>query len=140
MLFKSSTFSNDPYTIARNNKFVSVNASLEIDLTGQCASETVGNLQWSGTGGSLRRYRRADVPGREIHHCNAFHLSATDADGKEVLHSKIVPSCAGRRGHTSRNDTDYVVTEYGIAWLRGLNIRERLRPWSKLPTRTSGTG
>ena len=51
VLFKSSTFSNDPYTIARNNKFVSVNASLEIDLTGQCASETVGNLQWSGTGG-----------------------------------------------------------------------------------------
>lgn len=62
VLFKSSTFSNDPYTIARNNKFVSVNASLEIDLTGQCASETVGNLQWSAPEGSLRRYRARRCP------------------------------------------------------------------------------
>ena len=51
VLFKSCTFTNDPYTIGRNNKFVSVNATLEIDLTGQCASETVGYDQWSGTGG-----------------------------------------------------------------------------------------
>ena len=94
VLFKSSTFSNDPYTIARNNKFVSVNASLEIDLTGQCASETVGNLQWSGTGGSLRRYRARRCPRAEIHHAMHSTYSATDADGKEVLHSKIVPFLA----------------------------------------------
>ena len=53
--------------------------------------------------------------------------TTTDENGKEVLHSKIVPFLArGAAVTTSRNDTDYVVTEYGIAWLRGLNIRQRV--------------
>ena len=90
VLFKSSTFSNDPYTIARNNKFVSVNASLEIDLTGQCASETVGNLQWSGTGGQSETVQGAQMsPGGKSIIAMHSTYSATDADGKEVLHSKI---------------------------------------------------
>ena len=112
VLFKSSTFSNDPYTIARNNKFVSVNASLEIDLTGQCASETVGNLQWSGTGGQSETVQGAQMsPGGKSIIAMHSTYSATDADGKEVLHSKIVPFLArGAAVTTSRNDTDYVVT------------------------------
>ena len=120
VLFKSSTFSNDPYTIARNNKFVSVNASLEIDLTGQCASETVGNLQWSGTGGQSETVQGAQMsPGGKSIIAMHSTYSATDADGKEVLHSKIVPFLArGAAVTTSRNDYDYVFTEYGIAWLR----------------------
>ena len=134
VLFKSSTFSNDPYTIARNNKFVSVNASLEIDLTGQCASETVGNLQWSGTGGQSETVQGAQMsPGGKSIIAMHSTYSATDADGKEVLHSKIVPFLArGAAVTTSRNDTDYVVTEYGIAWLRGLNIRERVEALVKM--------
>lgn len=134
VLFKSSTFSNDPYTIARNNKFVSVNASLEIDLTGQCASETVGNLQWSGTGGQSETVQGAQMsPGGKSIIAMHSTYSATDADGKEVLHSKIVPFLArGAAVTTSRNDTDYVVTEYGIAWLRGLNIRERVEAQVKI--------
>lgn len=59
----------------------------------------------------------------------AMHSTYTTrtADGKETLHSKIVPFLArGAAVTTSRNDTDYVVTEYGIAWLRGLNIRQRV--------------
>ncbi len=128
VLFKSSTFSNDPYTISKNNKFVSINASLEIDLTGQCASETVGNLQWSGTGGQSETVQGSQMSpgGKSI---IAMHSTYTtrDADGKEILHSKIVPFLArGAAVTTSRNDTDYVVTEYGIAWLRGLNIRQRV--------------
>ena len=128
VLFKSSTFSNDPYTIGRNNKFVSINASLEIDLTGQCASETVGNLQWSGTGGQSETVQGAQLSpgGKSI---IAMHSTYTtkDADGKPVLHSKIVPFLApGAAVTTSRNDTDYVVTEYGVAWLRGLNIKQRV--------------
>ena len=100
VLFKSSTFSNDPYTIARNNKFVSVNASLEIDLTGQCASETVGNLQWSGTGGQSETVQGADVPGREIHHCNAFHLFGHRCRRQRGAALKNCPlPGAGRRGH-----------------------------------------
>ena len=134
VLFKSSTFSNDPYTIARNNKFVSVNASLEIDLTGQCASETVGNLQWSGTGGQSETVQGAQMsPGGKSIIAMHSTYSATDADGKEVLHSKIVPFLArGAAVTTSRNDTDYVVTEYGIAGLRGLNIRERVEALVKI--------
>ena len=134
VLFKSSTFSNDPYTIARNNKFVSVNASLEIDLTGQCASETVGNLQWSGTGGQSETVQGAQMsPGGKSIIAMHSTYSATDADSKEVLHSKIVPFLArGAAVTTSRNDTDYVVTEYGIAWLRGLNIRERVEALVKI--------
>ena len=134
VLFKSSTFSNDPYTIARNNKFVSVNASLEIDLTGQCASETVGNLQWSGTGGQSETVQGAQMsPGGKSIIAMHSTYSATDSDGKEVLHSKIVAFLArGAAVTTSRNDTDYVVTEYGIAWLRGLNIRERVEALVKI--------
>ena len=124
VLFKSSTFSNDPYTIARNNKFVSV----------QCASETVGNLQWSGTGGQSETVQGAQMsPGGKSIIAMHSTYSATDADGKEVLHSKIVPFLArGAAVTTSRNDTDYVVTEYGIAWLRGLNIRERVEALVKI--------
>lgn len=101
VLFKSSTFSNDPYTIARNNKFVSVNASLEIDLTGQCASETVGNLQWSGTGGQSETVQGAQMsPGREIHHCNAFHLFGHRCRRQRGAALKNCPlPGAGRRGH-----------------------------------------
>lgn len=128
ILFKSCTFTNDPYTISRNNKFVSINATLEIDLTGQCASETVGNLQWSGTGGQSETVQGAQMSkgGKSI---LAMHSTYTtrDEQGKKHIHSKIVPFLAkGAAVTTSRNDVDYVVTEYGIAWLRGLNIRERV--------------
>ena len=127
VLFKSCTFTNDPYTIGKNNKFVSVNASLEIDLTGQCASETVGYHQWSGTGGQSETVQGSQMSkgGKSI---IAMHSTYTtkDEDGKEVLHSKIVPFLhEGAAVTTSRNDTDYVVTEYGIAWLRGKNVAER---------------
>ena len=127
VLFKSCTFTNDPYTIGKNNKFVSVNASLEIDLTGQCASETVGYHQWSGTGGQSETVQGSQMSkgGKSI---IAMHSTYTtkDENGKEVLHSKIVPFLhEGAAVTTSRNDTDYVVTEYGIAWLRGKNVAER---------------
>lgn len=128
VLFKSCTFTNDPYTIGKNNKFVSVNASLEIDLTGQCASETVGHAQWSGTGGQSETVQGAQMSpgGKSI---IAMHSTYTtkDENGKETLHSKIVPFLQqGAAVTTSRNDTDYVVTEYGIAWLRGANVSQRV--------------
>lgn len=128
VLFKSCTFTNDPYTIGKNNKFVSINATLEVDLTGQCASETVGHTQWSGTGGQSETVQGSQMSpgGKSI---IAMHSTYTtkDENGKEVLHSKIVPFLAqGAAVTTSRNDTDYVVTEYGIAWLRGLNVKQRV--------------
>lgn len=134
VLFKSCTFSNDPYTIGRNNKFVSINASLEIDLTGQCASETVGNLQFSGSGGQAETVQGSQMSpgGKSI---IAMHSTYTvkGADGRPELRSKIVPFLArGAAVTTSRNDVDYVVTEYGVAWLRGLNIRRRVEALSAI--------
>ena len=127
VLFKSCTFTNDPYTIGRNNKFVSINATLEIDLTGQCASETVGYHQWSGTGGQSETVQGSQMsPGGKSIIATHSTYSTVNEDGKEVLHSKIVPFLhEGAAVTTSRNDVDYVVTEYGIAWLRGRNIAER---------------
>ncbi len=124
VLFKSCTFTNDPYTIGKNNKFVSINATLEVDLTGQCASETVGHTQFSGTGGQAETVQGAQMSpgGKSI---IAMHSSYVSKDG--VRHSKIVPFLAqGAVVSTSRNDVDYVVTEYGIAWLRGLNVKRRV--------------
>lgn len=127
VLFKSCTYTNDPYTIGLNNKFVSINATLEIDLTGQAASETVGNLQFSGTGGQSETVMGAQRSkgGKSILAMHSTY-STKDESGNEVLHSKIVPFLApGAAVTTSRNDVDYVVTEYGVAWLRGRNIAER---------------
>ena len=130
VLFKSSSYSNDPYTIGRNNKFVSINATLEMDLTGQAASESVGPVQFSGSGGQAETIQGAQMSpgGKSI---LAMHSTYTDRDGK--LHSKIVPMLTpGAAVTTSRNDVDYVVTEYGIAWLRGLTIAERVQALTKI--------
>lgn len=128
VIFKAATYSNDPYTIGKNNKFVSINATLAIDLTGQCASESIGNTQFSGSGGQAETVQGAQMSpgGKSI---IAMHSTYTtkDENGNEVLHSKIVPM--HERGTvitTSRNDVDYVVTEYGIAWLRGANVSQRV--------------
>lgn len=129
VMFKSSTFSNDPYTIGRNNKFVSINATLEVDLTGQCASETVGNLQFSGSGGQAETVQGSQMSpgGKSILAMHSTYLAKLP-DGTTQLRSKIVPFLApGAAVTTSRNDADYIVTEYGVAWLRGLNIRQRVK-------------
>lgn len=130
VLFKSSTYSNDPYTIGKNNKFVSINATLEMDLTGQAASESVGPVQFSGSGGQAETVQGSQMSlgGKSI---LAMHSTFTDKEGK--LHSKIVPMLTpGAAVTTSRNDVDYVVTEYGIAWLRGLTIAERVQALTKI--------
>lgn len=134
VLFKSCTFTNDPYTIGKNNKFVSINATLEIDLTGQCASETVGYHQWSGTGGQSETVQGSQMsPGGKSIIAMHSTYSTVDENGNEVLHSKIVPFLhEGAAVTTSRNDVDYVVTEYGIAWLRGLNVAERVEALIKI--------
>ena len=129
VLFKSCTYTNDPYTIGQNNKFVSINSALEIDLYGQAAAETAAGLPWSGTGGHSETVQGAQMSkgGKSI---LAMYSTYTkkDADGKETMYSKIVPYLARNSAvTTSRNDVDYVVTEYGVAWLRALTIGERVK-------------
>ncbi len=130
VLFKSSTYSNDPYTIGRNNKFVSINATLEMDLTGQAASESVGPVQFSGSGGQAETIQGAQMSppaASPFLPCTPLTRIGT------VAPFKIVPMLTpGAAVTTSRNDVDYVVTEYGIARLRGLTIAERVQALTKI--------
>ena len=120
---------NDPYVIAQNDNQISINTSLEVDLTGQCASESIGSRQFSGTGGQSDTAIGAQMSknGRSV---IALYSTATvkgpDGERREV--SKIVPQLqSGAAVSLSRNDVDLVITEYGVADLRGASIRERVR-------------
>jgi acyl-CoA hydrolase len=113
-------YTNDPRIIGKNKRMVSINASLEIDLTGQVCSESIGSRQWSGTGGQADFFRGCNISegGQGF-----VTLSSTARNGSI---SRIVPRLTpGAVVTTSRNDVDHVVTEYGIAKLRGKTVRER---------------
>lgn len=111
---------NDPCVIMRNEKMISINSALQVDLLGQAAADTLGPLQYSGVGGQVDFIRGAarSRGGKAI-----IALPSTASRGTK---SRIVPLLAtGSAVTTSRNDIDYVVTEYGIAHLKGKTIRER---------------
>jgi len=112
-------YTNSPANIARNAGLVSVNSTIEIDLTGQCCSESMGAAQFSGTGGQLDFVRGAfDAGGKSI---VAFYSTA-----KEGSVSRVVPTLApGAVVTTPRTDVHYVVSEYGAARLKGRSTRER---------------
>lgn len=111
---------NDPYVIGQNENFVSINSCLEIDLFGQVASESIGLKQFSGTGGQvdyLRGVRRAK---------NGRSILAFTSTAKQGTRSRIVPLLEpGATVTSSRNDIDYIATEYGVVRLKGLPLRER---------------
>lgn len=120
--FHRASLVNDPAIIAKNHKMVSINSALEMDLTGQCCAESVGSRQFSGTGGHKEFVVGAQKSpgGKSI---LAFY-STTKGDSI----SRIVPYLgAGTVVTTSRVDVDYVVTEYGVASLRGRSVRERVK-------------
>lgn len=113
---------NDPRIIAQNDKMISINSCIEVDLMGQVASETIGLRQFSGTGGQVDYVRGAawSKGGKSI-----MAMPSTAVGGKV---SRIVPFLAhGSAVTTSRNDVDYVITEYGIAKLKGKTLKERAR-------------
>ncbi len=115
-------YTNNPTNIAKNDNMVSINSSLQVDFAGQAASESIGYKQFSGTGGQADFVRGANWSkgGRSI---IAFHSTA--AGGKI---SRIVPRLdEGTVVTTTRTDIHYVVTEYGIASLRGKSVPDRAR-------------
>lgn len=115
-------FTNDPWLAGRNDKLVSVNATLQIDLFGQCGSESLGPTLYSGTGGQTDFVRAAN---RSDGGKSFIVLPSTAKDGKI---SRIVPTLdPGTLVTTSKNDVNYVVSEYGVAQLRGKTMRERAR-------------
>lgn len=111
---------NDPYIIGQNYKMIAINEALEVDLFGQCASESLGHYQYSGTGGQTDFARGClRSPGGK----GIIALRSTARNGSV---SKIVPVLKqGAVVSCSRNDVDYVITEFGIAKLRGKVARER---------------
>jgi 4-hydroxybutyrate CoA-transferase len=116
----SVDYTNNPAIIARNDNMVSVNSTIQIDLTGQAASESIGYKQYSGTGGQADFMRGASWSkgGRSI-----LALPSTAAEGRI---SRIVGHLdEGAIISSTRNDVHYVVTEYGVADLRGKSVPER---------------
>jgi len=129
VLLFDANYVNDPYTIAQNDNQVSINTTLEIDLTGQCCSESIGPRQYSGSGGQADTAIGAQRA-RNGRSFIALYSTATikNANGERERVSKIVPML--KQGATvtlSRNDVDFVVTEYGVAALRGTSLAERAR-------------
>ncbi|HBP26096.1 MAG TPA: 4-hydroxybutyrate--acetyl-CoA CoA transferase, partial [Acholeplasmatales bacterium] len=122
------SYVNDPYVIGQNDNQVSINATIEIDLTGQCASESIGTRQFSGTGGQSDTAIGAQNSknGRSFIALYSTAMVRNPITGLKEEKSKIVSTLTpGAAVSLSRNDVDYVVTEYGIVQLRGTNIRER---------------
>jgi 4-hydroxybutyrate CoA-transferase len=113
-------YTNDPFIVSQNENMVAINSAIEVDLTGQVCSDSVGPLIYSGFGGQVDFIRGA---ARSKGGCPIIALPATAAQG-EI--SRIVPFLKPGAGVvTSRADVHYVVTEYGAANLFGKNLRER---------------
>lgn len=120
---------NDPAVIGLNDNQVSINTTLEVDLTGQCCSESIGSRHFSGTGGASDTCVGAQNSknGRSIVALYSTAMVTNKATGEKSEISKIVSQLKiGAAVSISRNDVDMVVTEYGVAHLRGTNIRERV--------------
>ncbi|MCK5773787.1 MAG: GNAT family N-acetyltransferase [Thermoplasmata archaeon] len=118
--FRSIEYTNDPLIISKHSNLTAINSALEIDLTGQSTAESLGKTFYSGIGGQADFMRGAVLSrnGKTI-----LALPST-ADGDKA--SRIVPFLMEGAGVTlTRGDIHYVVTEYGIAYLHGKNIRER---------------
>lgn len=118
--FLPTEFVNDPYVIAQNDRMISINSALQVDLTGQVCADSIGTRFYSGIGGQVDFIRGAarSKGGRSI-----IALPSTAKDGTL---SRIVPTLIEGAGVvTTRADVDTVVTEYGIAELKGRTVRER---------------
>lgn len=122
VLFRQASYTNDPFVIARIDNMVSINTAMEIDLTGQICSETIGAKQYSGTGGAFDFAFGAQHSkgGRGI-----IAMASTTRDGKiSKIKSILTP---GSVVAISRNVSDIIVTEYGVAYMRGRTVKERAR-------------
>jgi acyl-CoA hydrolase len=118
--FRPTEFVNDPFVIARNEKLLSINSALQVDLTGQVCADSVGSHFYSGVGGQVDFIRGAarSVGGRSI--------IALPSTAKAGTISRIVPTLTDGAGVvTTRAHVRTIVTEYGVAELFGRSLRER---------------
>ncbi|WP_271007347.1 acetyl-CoA hydrolase/transferase family protein [Paucibacter sp. B51] len=113
-------FTNDPYLAGQNDNLVAINATLQIDLLGQCGSESLGPTPYSGTGGQSDFVRAAN----RSRGGKAFIVLPSTAKDDSI--SRIVPTLSpGTHMSTSKNDINYVVSEFGVAQLRGKSAKQR---------------
>ena len=113
-------FTNDPYLAGQNDNLHAINATMQIDFMGQCGSESLGFTPYSGTGGQTDFVRSAN----RSNGGKAFIVLPSTAKNDTI--SRIVPMLSpGTHVSTSKNDINYVVTEYGVAQLRGKSARQR---------------
>lgn len=113
---------NNPVVIAQQHKMVSINSCLQVDFAGQVNSESIGKTQFSGIGGQLDYVRGAGM------NPEGKSILAMPSTAKHGELSRIVPFLPeGTTVTTTRTDVHYIVTEYGIANLRGKSLRERAR-------------
>ena len=119
--FLDIDYVNDPHVIRRNPKVVAINSAIEVDLTGQVCADSIGAMQFSGIGGQLDFMRGAALSegGKPI-------IALTSRTNKGV--PRIVPHLKDFVGVvTTRGHVHYVVTEYGVAYLYGKNLRQRAK-------------
>ena len=120
-VFLDIDYVNDPHVIRRNPKVVAINSAIEVDITGQVCADSIGTRQYSGIGGQMDFMRGAALSegGKPI-------IALTSRTNKGT--SRIVPFLKEGAGVvTTRGHIHYVVTEYGIAYLFGQNLRQRAK-------------
>ena len=119
--FRSSEFVNDPTVIARNDHLVSISSALEVDLTGQICSDSMGYLFYSGIGDQVDFLRGSSMSN------GGFSIVALPSTAQNGAVSRIVPHLSEGAGvATTRGDVNFVITEYGIAELQGKGIFQRV--------------
>jgi acyl-CoA hydrolase len=119
--FQQGNIVNDPCVIGQNYRMVSINTALQVDLTGQVCSEAIGNRHYSGTGGQADTHRGAQ---RSEGGKGIITLRSTAKRGEVSTIVAQLPT--GAKVTLGRNDIDYVVTEYGVAHLKGRSVRDRV--------------
>lgn len=119
--FLDIDYVNDPHVIRRNHKMIAINSAIEIDITGQVCSDSIGTYQYSGVGGQMDFMRGAALSegGKPI-----IALPSRTAKGVPRIVSMLKP---GAGVVTTRAHAHYVITEYGIAYLFGKNLRQRAK-------------
>jgi acyl-CoA hydrolase len=119
--FLDIDYVNDPHVIRRNPKVIAINSAIEVDLTGQVCADSIGELQYSGIGGQMDFMRGAalSIGGKPI---IALNSRTNRGIARIVPHLKEGAGVVTTRGHVH-----YVVTEYGVAYLFGKNLRQRAK-------------
>jgi acyl-CoA hydrolase/GNAT superfamily N-acetyltransferase len=119
--FRSSDFVNDPVVIARNDNLITISSALEVDLTGQVCTDSLGYLFYSGIGDQVDFLRGSAMSK------GGFSIIALPATAQGGRVSRIVPALSEGAGvATTRGDVNFVITEYGIAELAGKSIYQRV--------------